>query len=140
MSSPALERLLQARGLINPDLIHRNLLLLLDEALLGDVLVDSGEVTADAVDQYACGVFQDDIVCANLGVEGSASIAGMLASAAVGDSVTVIIQPLADSIANMNLFVDSDGDGTVNSLDDDDDGDGVVDSIDDTPYEADPLG
>ncbi len=140
LSSPALDSLLQARRLINPDLIHRNLLLLLDETLLGDVLIDIGEVSADAVDQYACGVFQDDIVCADLGVEESGTIEGILASVAVEDGVTVITQPLDDSIANMNLFLDTDGDGTVNSLDDDDDGDGVAESADDTPYEAVPVG
>lgn len=36
--------------------------------------------------------------------------------------------------ANMNLFVDTDGDGTVNQIDKDDDNDGILDENDERPY------
>lgn len=41
-------------------------------------------------------------------------------------------------VANMDLFIDTDGDGFVNSVDDDDDGDGIIDSLDPSPYSASP--
>ena len=37
-------------------------------------------------------------------------------------------------VADMDLFIDTDGDGVVNGDDTDDDGDGVADVDDDTPY------
>ncbi|MDH5694281.1 MAG: hypothetical protein OEZ47_14375, partial [Gammaproteobacteria bacterium] len=43
-------------------------------------------------------------------------------------------------VANMNLFIDTDGDGTVNEYDDDDDGDGILDWNDANQYDPSDRG
>jgi len=47
-------------------------------------------------------------------------------------SFDVIKERLA--VPNINRYIDTDGDGIVNLIDDDDDGDGIADSIDENPY------
>jgi len=37
-------------------------------------------------------------------------------------------------VADMNLFIDTDGDGTVNAADDDSDDDGIINALDTSPY------
>ena len=37
-------------------------------------------------------------------------------------------------VANMDVFIDTDGDGTVNAQDEDDDNDGIADEVDVSPY------
>ena len=76
-------------------------------------------------------------MCADLGAEASDAVGDVLASSDVEDGVVVVRLPLTDSVADMNLFVDTDGDGIVNASDDDDDGYGTPDSTDETPYESD---
>jgi uncharacterized secreted protein with C-terminal beta-propeller domain len=139
LADQALNGIQEARSQINPDRIHQNLLFL-DETLREDVLLDSGNATADQLDEFACGVFQDDVVCADLGVIASDAVGDVLSSPIIEAGVEVIIQPLTDSIADMNLFIDTDSDGTVNSLDDDDDGDGIPDATDATPYDPNTAG
>lgn len=39
-------------------------------------------------------------------------------------------------VANLDAFIDTDGDGLVNDIDTDDDGDGIDDAFDVTPYLA----
>jgi len=42
-------------------------------------------------------------------------------------------------VADMNLFIDTDGDGSVNADDGDDDNDGIPDDVDSTPYVSSPT-
>ena len=47
-------------------------------------------------------------------------------------SLAIVLETLP--VADLDLFIDSDGDGVVNAQDGDDDNDGVVDTLDDSPY------
>ncbi len=59
------------------------------------------------------------------------------AAVRLGDSVSDRVSlPLSSVVADMNLFLDTDGDGEVNATDPDDDNDGIPDAIDDEPYSA----
>jgi hypothetical protein len=135
LANQTLDDLVDARVQINPDEIHRNLLFL-DNSLRRDLLVASGE-PAGSLTEYACGVFQDEILCANLGTDAASAAGFVLSSPIVEEGVTLIRIPLEDIIADMNLFIDTDGDGTLNSSDVDDDDDGIPDATDAAPYDGD---
>ena len=85
-----------------------------DQVLLNLFRLDSElESTANASDLSACEVLLGELTCAD-------------------DSGQE--QNITSVIANLNKFLDSDRDGTVNSLDTDDDNDGILDTEDTRPY------
>lgn len=57
-----------------------------------------------------------------------------------GDNPLTAMTPVAKIVADIDLFIDTDGDGLVNRDDEDDDGDGIADVDDDTPYGDGQLG
>ena len=85
-----------------------------DQVLLNLFRLDSElESTANASDLNACEVLLGELTCAD--------------DSGQNQNITSII-------ANLNKFLDSDRDGTVNSLDTDDDNDGILDTEDTRPY------
>ncbi len=85
-----------------------------DQVLLNLFRLDSEqESSVNASDLSACEVLLGELTCA-------------------GDSTQN--QNVTSIIANLNKFLDSDRDGTVNSLDTDDDNDGILDIEDTRPY------
>ena len=85
-----------------------------DQVLLNLFRLDSEqESTANASDLNACEVLLGELTCADDSDQN---------------------QNITSVIANLNKFLDSDRDGTVNSLDTDDDNDGILDTEDTRPY------
>ncbi|MDC0892586.1 beta-propeller domain-containing protein [Pseudomonadales bacterium] len=85
-----------------------------DQVLLNLFLLDSElDSVANASDLSACEVLLGELTCADDSDQN---------------------QNITSVIANLNKFLDSDRDGTVNSLDTDDDNDGILDIEDTRPY------
>lgn len=114
--------LLTARSQINPDQIH-SALLSLASGFVTEELASTG-LSDEEVEQLDCEAVAGEVSCAD-----SSSIAD--SESAAGPAVAL---PLSDVVADMNLFLDTDGDGEPNSSDEDDDGDGIPDVDDDAPY------
>lgn len=115
-----LDEMIGARQALNPDRIH-GYLLNLDENLRVSAMVANMGMTGTRALQLGCDVSGQQIRCSESGGMG-------------GHMGMIEYMDLEDMVANMNRFVDTDGDGTVNADDDDDDNDGIPDSEDDTPY------
>lgn len=115
-----LDEMIAARQALNPDRIH-GYLLNLDENLRVSTMVVNMGLTRTRARQLGCDVSGEQIRCSEGG--GMGGHVGMVEH-----------MDLEDMVADMNRFVDTDGDGTVNADDDDDDNDGIPDSEDDTPY------
>lgn len=110
--------LIEARASVNPDQIHTALLNVARD-LVSSELTNFG-VREDAAATLDCTASTDEVVCDD--PEGTM------------DAETSVAIPLANIVADMNLFLDSDGDGEVNATDPDDDNDGIEDAEDDSPY------
>ena len=115
--------LVVAQRSLNPDEIHQNLFEF-DTDFKQRVIDDSStEANADDLD---CTVSQKSVRCFTTNENSVSSIA---AEAEINTSLTSIV-------ADMNAFIDSDGDGVVNSSDTDDDNDGIDDREDSRPFDA----
>ena len=121
-SQVSLDMLIEARGAVDADRVVANLLLV-DESLSRELLADAAYVSG------LCTVSAGRLDC-NLEVDsdiGPPADAGQ--SPAQGGGFDAVV-------ANLNLFLDTDGDGLVNTDDDDDDGDGIVNEDDPLPYQS----
>lgn len=118
--SDLIDEMIVARGALNPDEIHMRLMNLDDELRVGSMVMHMGmtQVSAQSMD---CDVVGSEIRCSEGG--GHMGGGGMFQS-----------MDLENMVANMNRFIDTDGDGIVNDDDGDDDNDGIADEDDDTPY------
>ncbi len=121
ISSELLAPLTLARGQLDPDRIHSHLLSL-DIALSQGALDDLGVTGAS---EYACDAVASTVICMN------GNDATPADSPAMGDRQTIELDSI---VANSNRFLDTDGDGVVNTDDNDDDGDGIEDNVDPSPY------
>ena len=109
----------QSMSEIIPSDVYLNLLKI-DE--LRDLAIQASDLTAQATPPE----FGETVIWVNDSFEFSADVDG--------DVPLTARTRAADIMADMDLFIDSDGDGVVNSDDEDDDGDGSVDEGDVTPY------
>jgi hypothetical protein len=103
---------------LNPSAIYVNLLGI--DQLLELAIQASDVVQADA------SVFSETVNVVDDSFEFSVN--------AESDDPLTATTSVAEIVADMDLFIDTDGDGVVNGDDTDDDGDGVADVDDDTPY------
>ncbi len=108
-----LAEILVAMQGINPDQILLNLFLLQpsfqSEVLTGTPLAEESNVS--------CSITRGELVC----------LAG-------GSNAVTTTLSATNLIADLDRFIDTDGDGTVNNEDLDDDNDGIEDANDETPY------
>ena len=115
--------LVLAQRSLNPDEIHQNLFEF-DSKFKQRVVDDSAsEAIADDLN---CTVSQENVRCFS---NDENSVPSIDAEVEVNASLTSIV-------ADMNAFIDSDGDGVVNASDDDDDDDGIIDIEDSRPFDA----
>lgn len=117
-----LSELVVARAFVNPDVVVTNLLGL--DASFADALVtESGAFGSGAI--LDCAVTAGRFFCADL------------ESDSVDPAVGAPREPLSFTtvVPNLNLFLDTDGDGLSNEVDTDDDGDGLADADDPLPYQ-----
>ncbi len=112
------EALLTAQQRLNPNEIHQHLFEF-DESYTDEVLVGT-----DDGDEHECRVSLDRLQC--IVVEATAG--------STEPSVAVDVL-LTSIVADMNSFIDSDGDGVTNADDADDDDDGIDDQDDASPFE-----
>jgi hypothetical protein len=117
------EDLVLAQRSLNPDEIHQNLFEFDNE--FKQRVIDDSSSAANA-DDLDCTVSQENVRCFT---SDENSVPSIDAEVEVNASLTSIV-------ADMNTFIDSDGDGVVNASDDDDDGDGIIDSEDSRPFDA----
>ncbi|MBD3646720.1 MAG: hypothetical protein HUJ31_04540 [Pseudomonadales bacterium] len=117
-----MSELMAARSEVNPDAVHQHLFGL-DDDLRDDVLMGHFGMSRMEASSMECSITGSEIECMSGGGMGG----GMYR------------MELEGMVANMNRFMDTDGDGIVNHDDDDDDGDGIPDVDDDTPYGHDEM-
>jgi len=113
-----LNEMLTARQRLNPDQLHTHLLDADGQLRTRMMAGHFGMSEADA-GELVCDAGGPEIHCSGGGGMGGPMMQMM---------------DLETMVANMNRFIDTDGDGIVNHDDDDDDNDGVPDTEDDTPY------
>jgi hypothetical protein len=116
-------QLMAARQMLDPNEIHQHLFEF-DADFKEQALADLNGAQNHMSSELECHVNLDSLDC--FISDSSMPQRGQLES--VG-SVS-----LTDIVADMNLFIDSDGDGIVNATDEDDDGDGIVDTSDSKPF------
>lgn len=114
-----IDEMLAVRATLNPDRIHDRLLHWQDE-LTEDALMSRFGMSRMDAQAMECTTSGSDIECwSGGGMHGGGNMHRM---------------DMENLVANMNRFMDTDGDGIVNHDDDDDDNDGIPDTDDDTPY------
>lgn len=128
ISSPLLDQLRVARGNLNPDLLHTNLLNLSDDLTAGALRLSGLAGSPDF--SLSCQVFGSEVFCAEREAAAVTLSEVDRASQDIGGNGLELEQILAD----MNRFIDTDGDGVVNEIDADDDNDGIADELDASPY------
>ncbi|XOV89280.1 MAG: thrombospondin type 3 repeat-containing protein [Pseudomonadota bacterium] len=116
---------------VNPDDVHASLIGL-EPAFSQGVLVASGAFTQAQAALANCRVFGSTLLCTGEMALPAGSLDNALGELASATSETFSISSL---VADMNRFIDSDGDGLVNAVDPDDDNDGIADSADAAPYD-----
>lgn len=112
------EDLQQAMAELNPPAIYLNLLRI-DELL--DLAIEASDLESSEL-----AVFSETVLVVADAFEFSVNVDS--------DNPLTATIALREIVANIDLFIDTDGDGLVNRDDDDDDGDGIADMDDDTPY------
>jgi hypothetical protein len=116
--------LIEAQQTLNPDNIHQNLFDFDDQ--FKEQVVSAAETTQNSND-LECAVQQANLRC----------FSAQLDDATPGaDREAILDVSLTSVVADMNAYIDTDGDGLVNSEDSDDDGDGIEDDVDSRPFEA----
>jgi hypothetical protein len=108
----------QAMGELNPAVIYLNLLQI-------DQVLELAIQASDQAESEAF-VFSDTVTVVGDSFEFSVNVDS--------DDPLTATTSVTEIVADIDLFIDTDGDGVVNRDDDDDDGDGIDDINDDTQY------
>lgn len=134
IDSATTDVLTTARGRVDANVVHNNLVHL-EQAFLNDALVESTGITATAASTLTCVVLGSEIKCVEPATGVTVTPQSTFGQTADGtDSDTLVSFDLTTVVADLNQFLDTDGDGIVNADDDDDDNDGTPDIEDDTPF------
>lgn len=117
--------LLAAQQSLNPNEIHQHLFEF-DADFKDQAIAELDTAPSQESSELDCRVNLDRLAC----------FVSDETVSSVADLETVGSVSLSNIVADMNLFIDSDGDGLVNADDDDDDGDGIDDESDPAPFDA----
>lgn len=134
LATSLLDALIAARAHVDANVVHDNLVHL-DEDLLGEAFAESTGNALNSLSEVTCIVLGSEIKCVEPATGVTLATGPAFGQTADGtDSESLVSFELTKVVADLNLFLDTDGDGVVNSLDEDDDNDGTPDSEDDTPF------